>query len=161
MLWGHCEKQGLGRGTQVSVSDCLKWLLTGFQVSFWHLFCGLVFRRTKPTWEVLLPTEPVRQSRDWNSWHSCPRDDSSCLMKPTHKVPLHLQLGLKQATFSGIGETYVETTTCLLLQIFDFLINSPQLSPQIWMCWQPSHESAAMLGYCIVSKLSQQLWQSF
>lgn len=95
------------------------------------LLCGLIFGRTKATWEVLFPTAcAAEQSRDWHSWHSCPRM-SSCLIKSTHKGPLHLLLGLKQATFSSIGEIQVETTTRLLLQILDFLIDSPQPAPKI------------------------------
>ena len=90
----------------------------------WSLFCGLVFRRTKPTREVLLPTGSACQSRDWHSWRSCPCDDSSCLTKPTYRVPLRL---LKQGTLPRVRETHVRTTTSLLLQIFDFLMSSPQL----------------------------------
>lgn len=105
------------------------------------LVCGFVFS-TKPTWEVILPTESAHQSRDWHSWSSCPCDDSSCLTRPIYRGPLHLP---KQVTFSGVRETHVGTTISLLLQIFDFLISSPQLSPQVLLCCQLGHERAAML----------------
>jgi hypothetical protein len=42
----------------------------------------------------------------------------------------------------------------LLLQIFDFLMSSPQLSPQICLYCQLVHEGAAILGHCWASKLS-------
>lgn len=124
----HCdpwEKQGLERGTQGAVADCLKWLLARFQVSCDACFVDLHLG------------EQSQYGKHFFQQSLCVRAERGILgilahvVKPTHKVPLHLLLGLKQVTFSGAGETRVETPTCLLQQIFDFLTKSPQQSPQI------------------------------
>lgn len=125
----HCdpwEKQGLGRGTQVTVSDHLKRLLARFQVSFDSCFVDLNLEEQRQPGKYFFQ-QPVRQSGDW---HSCPRRE--LLSHETNsQMSTSPPAGSEASDLFRCWRDTHGNTTHLLLQILDFHIDSPQPASEI------------------------------